>query len=436
MDYFFKLTTLGVLLLAALLTLHPARADTYPAVATRYDAIHYFNFTTAVAACNSENAVYGLTTPGSIGSTGLQYCKNAGGTIIFQLTIAWTCPNTGTRTGSAYPFSCINATPCLSPLMRALVAPYACFTPVECHYPESDNGSGICANTICASGLTRNPLTNLCQTRPTCAMSEFYDVVSNSCKLYPLNCPGHSHASTTNDQCLPDAPNACPVGQHDDGTYTCVADNATRCKSNQQEGTIFGVLQCINKANTPELTQTADSAELAAAATKVTQDASKAALDAANVALAADPGNVSKQNAANAANTAFLGAQYANSNAQQTAQKLQDDVNTGALKNIADAAQKSADLAKIAADKKTAEDAAGFGTVPSPETLPNSAITLATEPNYSASGACPAPVTIVTSFRSFSFSFDYLCQFADGISSMVIALAWLAAGKIVFSAVV
>lgn len=50
-------------------------------------------------------------------------------------------------------------------------------------------------------------------------------------------------------------------------------------------------------------------------------------------------------------------------------------------------------------------------------------------------GSCPAPVSITVGGRSASLSWDWLCQYANGIKPAVLAVAWLSAALIVFGAV-
>lgn len=234
--------------------------------------------------------------------------NGAGGAIsTFGINAITSCPSGGTKSGSM----CLNAPACLSPEIRSSTSPYACFTPAECAWPESDNGSGVCQNNECPSGQNRNPLTNLCQEPPTCGSTQTYNIQTNTCELYPLNCPGHTHANAANDQCLPDAPNVCPAGQHDDGTYNCVADDALGCKSNQQGGYINGVYQCINKPNLDTAAQAAQAAHDAATAAGQAATTAADAAKAANDALAADPSNTVLQQAAAAANSAADAAKVA-----------------------------------------------------------------------------------------------------------------------------
>jgi hypothetical protein len=115
-----------------------------------------------------------------------------------------------------------------------------------CKPPKFIQSSGMCDIPECVSYKVANTLTGVCQIPPVCGSTEYYVNVTNTCALSALRCPGHSHASTTNDKCLPDAPLACTSGQHDDGTYTCVANDATHCGVNQQMGYINGVRQCIS----------------------------------------------------------------------------------------------------------------------------------------------------------------------------------------------
>jgi len=194
-----------------------------------------------------------------------------------------TCPAGGTLSGN----DCINAPACISPQIRNLTT-RLCFTPSVCDYPETDNGNGVCQNNTCPEGQTRNPTTSLCQVAPVCGSTETYDIYSNTCKLYPLSCPKNSHPNKANDACLDNPPLVCPLGQHDDGTYNCIADAAVACKSNQQYGKINGNPVCINKTNAEQAKNDADTA-------KANATIAKAAMDAAKIALDADPTNVTKQ---------------------------------------------------------------------------------------------------------------------------------------------
>ena len=197
-----------------------------------------------------------------------------------------TCPSGGTLSAS----NCINAPACISPQVRKLLTPYSCFTPIECNYPEVDNGNGQCQNLTCPSGQSRHPITNLCQVKPVCGSTKTYDIYTNICKLYPLNCPGNTHPSAANDACLPNAPLACPMGQHDNGTYLCVADDATACKSTQQGGYINGQWVCVNKTSPEQATATSEAAKIAATLALAT-------LTNAQTALAANPTSAPLQTA-------------------------------------------------------------------------------------------------------------------------------------------
>jgi hypothetical protein len=289
-------------------------ADTYPAVVVP-----------ALTECAAYAIQIGLASATDEGlnpdSWSGHKCKlyNSSGTwvsTVAGINDSHSCPNGGTASG----LMCINAPVCLTPQIRKTTSPYSCFTPVECRYPETDDGSGACSNNTCPGTQTRNPLTKECQTQPVCGSTETYDITSNTCKLYPLNCPKNSHASSANDRCLANAPLACSLGQHDDGTYTCVADNVSACTSNQQYGSINGISQCIKKTNSEQAKNDADQAKLAATL-------AKANADNAALVLAADPTNASKQ-AANAA------AQGAYNEAKAQSDKAQNDQNTDTLSSI------------------------------------------------------------------------------------------------------
>lgn len=182
--------------------------------------------------------------------------------------ISYSCPGGGTVSD----INCINAPACVSPQVRNATTGM-CEAPA-CAPPNFVNSFGICEIPECVTYKVPNALTGVCQIPPTCGFTEYYDNPTNTCKISALNCPGHSHANAANDACLPDPKNACPAGQHDDGTYTCVADDPTVCMSPKQYGFIDGVSQCI----TPSGITAEESAAIQAA-----NDA-RAAADAADTA--------------------------------------------------------------------------------------------------------------------------------------------------------
>jgi len=211
------------------------------------------------------------------------YKKKVSSGLVYDQTLLSTfnnqsCPGGGTVSGA----NCIDAPVCVSPQVRSSITGM-CSAPV-CAPPKFINSFGICEIPECTTYKVPNELTGVCQIPPVCGSTEQYQNSTNTCILKPLDCPGHSHASTSNDACLPDAPNACPVGQHDDGTYTCVADDPTACRKDQQSGYINGVRQCISSPPPDTAQQEA-------------QD--RADAEAANNASNADPTNVGLANQAN-----------------------------------------------------------------------------------------------------------------------------------------
>lgn len=237
------------------------------------------------------------------------------------------CPSGGTYISG----TCYDATPCTSPQVRQTSSPYACYTPVICDPPETANEFGICGLAECTSAQVLNPSSGVCQDAPFCGATERYDPVTNTCYLKKLECPEHSHANTENDVCLADPPLACPSGQHDDGTWVCVADDAKGCKSNQTVGYINGQLQCINPPNLDSAQQAAaDAAKAAAATAQSSSNTAASAAQAANDALAADPTNTTKQAAAVIANAEAgktkTEADNAAAKAAQEAAKLGNDL--------------------------------------------------------------------------------------------------------------
>ncbi|MDD4972597.1 MAG: virulence factor TspB C-terminal domain-related protein [Paludibacter sp.] len=171
-----------------------------------------------------------------------------------------------------------------------------------CAPPKFYNLFGVCEIPECPTSQVSNINTGACQTPPTCSYTEHYDNATNSCVLNPLSCPTHSHANSTNDACLPDAPLACPNGQHDDGNYHCVADDVAACKKNQQSGYINNVLQCIPRTNKHETNQ-------------ANANSDKALSDTANDASIANSSDQALANAANARSNNTLTEQGKASNA-------------------------------------------------------------------------------------------------------------------------
>ena len=333
-----------------------------------------------------------------------------------------TCPSGGTLSGS----TCIDVPVCISPQVRSTSSPYACFTPKECLYPESDIGSGVCANNACPVGQNRNPITNLCQTPPTCATAETYDTVKNACTLLPLHCPTHYHPSSTNDACLADPKLACPLGHHDDGTYLCVADDSHACTSSQQWGSINGAVQCVAKPNV------LDTAQQVAQANETAR--------VANAALALDPTNAIKQATALAANQA---AGITSSNAQSSdlgqVSKGIDDLNqkaTDAAKVLADKLSSDADALDAEIAEIDALKASNLGTNLTPEKSTFTSILLDSIPSYNQTASCPADIPIVLSFKTINLPLTKICELALGIRPVLLSLAWLAAGRIVFASMV
>lgn len=313
-----------------------AYSDTYPGVTLQWYAFAGSpngGFNSVADYCSYwQSAFYPTKTYSVTGPT--CYIKNTDGSTYTNANPTYStylgCPSGGTISGS----NCINAPVCISPTVRKLVPPYSCYTPSECAYPETDNGNGICQNHTCPSGETRHPITSLCQIKPTCGSTETYDIYSNTCKLYPLPCPGHSHANFANDACLPDAPLVCPTGQHDDGTYTCVADDAKACKSNQQYGLINGVPKCITKTNAEQAANDASTAAATLATKKANEAAALATKNAAQTALDADPTNTTKQAAFTSASNSYTTAQTETVTAQSQYTEKRSDQDSDTLKSI------------------------------------------------------------------------------------------------------
>jgi hypothetical protein len=69
------------------------------------------------------------------------------------------------------------------------------------------------------------------------------------------------------------------------------------------------------------------------------------------------------------------------------------------------------------------------------ETITNTPVSASLSVGSYQTGSCPAPQSIVTSRGTISMSNQPLCNLATGVQPLFIALAYLAAGFIVFGAV-
>lgn len=77
------------------------------------------------------------------------------------------------------------------------------------------------------------------------------------------------------------------------------------------------------------------------------------------------------------------------------------------------------------------------GTVPEAETVAEETIDVTLTPTSMPGGAgyCPADIPIVVAGKSFAISWGTVCQFATGVNPIVIALAWISAGFLLFGSV-
>lgn len=381
-----------------------AIADTYPAIPS-YSA-QYASYTgygsSPNSACNALAINISSNRTGSASGTACNILPSPG-VVGSWTTNGYTCPSGGIVSGS----SCINAPVCIAPQQRQTTSPYACYTPQECSWPESDNGNGICQNNTCPVGQNRNPVTNVCQIPPTCGSTEKYDSLTNQCYLKTLPCPGNTHANAANDLCLPDPPTTCPSGQHDDGTYTCVADDAKGCQGNTQSGYINGTLQCVPKPNL-------DTAQQAA------KDAIEAAQDAVEASIS-DPTNQPLRDSANSAVDKAILASNSDSLDQldqirrTLEQSKENDEKLAAEKKQADQIDQTIVDALI-------EQNAGASLVH--EEIP---VQTETINGFSGAGECPAPVNFSVFGRVYHFSWQPECDFATQLKPIILSIATLIA---------
>lgn len=286
-----------------------------------------------------------------------------------------------------------------------------------CPSGQEMNSFGICgAPESCPSNTWRNPVTRFCDPKPDCyangsnynvltnscvycAASEWFNSVTGACVLSPLKCPKHFHPNATNDGCLKDPPLTCPDGKHDDGTYTCIADDATGCTDGQTRGFIDGQLQCIPKKHSDESTQAA--ADLQAEA-----DAAKAASDA-------DPDNQSLKDAADA-------AQAKADKAKETAGEDKSTESVQTLREIKDLIKDLYDDMFTTPDEFDAEP------------MPEDEVIEPDLPDVSGGvGGCPAnPSVGLRGGTTLTLPLENICSFAEAIHNMVIALSYLIAARI------
>jgi hypothetical protein len=77
------------------------------------------------------------------------------------------------------------------------------------------------------------------------------------------------------------------------------------------------------------------------------------------------------------------------------------------------------------------------GTVPEAETVAEETIDVTMTPTTmpGGTGYCPADIPIVLGGQSFAISWGTVCQFATGVNPIVIAVAWISAGFLLFGSV-
>lgn len=285
----------------------------------------------------------------------------------------------------------------------------------DCQWPETDNGFGSCEVKECTSTQYRDVSTGNCEDTPQCAASETWSPSQSQCILNQLNCPGHSHANYANDACLPDAPIACPEGQHDDGTYTCVADDAKGCAAGTQRGFIEGQLQCIPKHNIDLEQKESDdkqkAANDAAAAAKAAADAAKAAADAA----AANPNDPALQQAAQAAAAAADAAAKAAQTAHDAAMRETSDATAKTLDDINQKVEEFTDPEPVNDLIKKEEG----------KKLPNTEVPVTNMPiaGFSGGGSCLADRTLSVMGNSYTLSMAPVCDFASHIRPVILSIA-------------
>lgn len=332
------------------------------------------------------------------------------------------CPSGGSLSGT----SCLNAPPCDAGIVRdPSTGQCPAEPPVVCQYPEArDALLNVCAMPECTPTTEWNYQTEQCETPPVCASSEAYNAYTFQCELKKLHCPIHSHANTANDVCLPDPPLGCPVGLHDDGTYTCVADDAVGCRSDQVKGYINGIPQCIAKTNHDEATAELLRQKQLEATAQAEYESAQSAAAVAAAALAADPTNTSLQATSDLAAAAAIDKQTALSTAVNNAELAQQDSDTASLKSIAQST-------KELADRDADDRAKGMGDIPTADTIGITDLQLTSIASGSSFGACPASYNITTHHGMVTMSYQPMCDFAQKISPLVLALSFLSAGLIV-----
>jgi hypothetical protein len=292
---------------------------------------------------------------------------------------------------------------------------YACSETPPCKWPEVDNGFGGCEVKECDATEYRDVTTGNCEDTPQCAASETWSPSQSQCILDQLNCPGHSHANSTNDACLPDAPIACPEGQHDDGTYTCVADDAKGCAAGTQRGFIEGQLQCIPKHNIDLEQKESDDKQKAANDAAVAASAAAAAAKAAADAAAANPNDPALQQAAQAAAAAADAAAKAAQTAHDAAMRETSDATAKTLDDINQKIEEftdpepANDLIKKEEGKK----------------LPNTEVPVTNTPiaGFSGGGSCLADRTLSVMGNSYTLSMAPVCDFASHIRPVILSIA-------------
>lgn len=387
---------------------------------------------------------------------------------------SYTCP------GGGYPdianHICLNAVSCVYPAVR--LSSGLCGEPeVQCKYPEvRDRDVNMCREPECPISQRYNYLMMQCDDLPYCADAEKTVETTSGfvCELKPLACPGHTHASSSNDRCLPDPALVCPIGMHDNGSYECVANDREPCSSNQVAGYIDGQHNCINKTNAAQAAARAaadkayrDTEGFKARAAAIAAQEAQDAYASAQAASDADPTNnalhdaaqsaynnaISAINASNSASASSVAADaaYADSSASNNSAQLQSiaeqmhDLSKHSKSAAASSSssavsnRETADSTKYLADQQADLVSPGFdaGTFPGESvfTPVDQDINSGSVAPLGSSSVCPAPYQISMSFASQTLSFQPLCDLVSSIKPLFLLLCSLSAAYIVFGTV-
>ena len=396
--------------------------------------------------------------------------KSSGGSIISAVRLSnnTDCPSGGTKSGS----SCIDVPACVSPQVRDANSPYSCisapcavgasaqltqFTPVGtlltlyigkgpdlvqggCTYTcnseqtfEKYDTTGVYATYSCSgTGVVNNTATTVA--KPTDSVAVVPTSGGQTCSSQtgknvcvggdiPAGCSYINGVKT-----CPSGTNSATVGTSPPLASTS-AKNCGRVNGNvvcvQPSGATNNVMNAVSLSGSAAITfEQGVKTVSTVSPTVANPDGSTTQTTINTTNIYGEPDGVTTVDTSStgvATTTKTGGATGSGSGGNDSA--------------IADAA-KSAALAECAKPENQGTlGCAGFGDIPTQETITTTAVSAALSVGSYDVGSCPAAQTITTTHGNITMSNTPICNLATGIKPLNLAIAYLVAGFIVFGAV-